>query len=476
MALSKDRIVIEGDAADAIREYSKLLDQNVQLKQQMRDLRKEAKGASDDMSGGLSKTGKELLNQAVSWLSVGAAVAGVTRAYQEQLRIGKELAEQSDKLTDSLAKALSAAGDTRQAPLIKAALEAMPAPSVGMQGRVSAYQAVRGTMPNAPLGRVLSVTAQALRAEDAGAVPSELGSLAGALAGVFPQWSSGRAADMAFVLQQAAGRRGGKMDTEGLKVISQWAEAGIGSPEQGLGLLLAAGEAGQKGTAITTLIAKLTEQKRVTEKGAEGRLLRSFYAEKDPQARLGMLSGNRPLLTALFDAQAPAMAAMLRRRPEEYAGLLGGAEGAISRAAADLMKLPGFAQVQAAREYEVASELAGMSGPVAEKERRVQAVVAAARARRRVRQPWAVESLADWEVGFTARTLGPAHAARAYLPAAEADKFIATFYGEGDGGGAVASAAAKSAESLARYLGTMAGDVGRMMTRPWAMANAPHGE
>ena len=79
MAISKDRLVIEGDAADALREYAKLVDANKSLKNEMKELRKEAKETHSEQSSGVSKVGKELLTMAMGYASVGAAI-GLVRS------------------------------------------------------------------------------------------------------------------------------------------------------------------------------------------------------------------------------------------------------------------------------------------------------------------------------------------------------------------------------------------------------------
>jgi hypothetical protein len=431
MAISEDRLVITGDAAGALREYAKLLDANKSLKQEMRDLRKQAKDTGDGMTGSLGEGLRQLGHQVAGWVSVGAAIAGVNRLLSEQRRLGQELADTNLKIIRSAGEAIAAAGDATQAPRIMKALEEMPgAPGVRMGERVGVYQAIRGAAPGMELDRRLGMVAAALRTEEGGMKPAEVGATAAGLGEIFKGWSPGKAVDVAVRSQQLAGGAAAKLDAAGIKIISQWAEAGLGTPEEGLGYMLAAMRSGQKPMILTSMIAKATEDKRVTEPGPEGKLLREFYGTPRGAGRLAQF-GRRDLSNALFGAQGPAIAALMARGPGAIAAELQGAEGTTDRLIADMAKLPGWEQMHAIEEYGAKAETEGVKGPYGTRQLRIKAVVDAIRAERRVRSPRAVESVADFEAWLTAETNGPYFAAGWGLSEAGAKQYRETFYGEG---------------------------------------------
>jgi hypothetical protein len=307
MALSKDRLVIEGDAAGALREYAKLLDANKALKAEMQQLRRAAKEVHGEQSAGMSQVGKEILGMVAGYASLTTAVGLVKDAVAGLGREQAKNAEEARRQLRTSMDALAGLGRLEGAPETMRQLEGMVAPGVGGDQRWATYAAVAGAAPMISDARLLAVTGEALKSRGAGFRPEEVGGLAGVLAQAYPGMAPKRAAGLALLAQQAAGRAGEKLDTAGMKAMYQWAQSGLGTPEEGLGYLIATLQTGQKPAILGRALAAAMEDADLGRKGGPtGRALASFAALPKGRARWEALAADPEVARAVLGDQAAA--------------------------------------------------------------------------------------------------------------------------------------------------------------------------
>ncbi|MBM4037032.1 MAG: hypothetical protein FJ290_00845 [Planctomycetes bacterium] len=431
MAISKDRLVVEGDAASALREYAKLLDANKALKDQMRDLRREAKQTHAEHTDGLKAVGKELLTTVGGYVSVAAALGAVRST---AAAVNREMAETTKVARGAIRAQIGAivmAGEAAHAPeLVKWFGEMGKRHDFSPETVVAAYEGVRGAAPTISRERMKALVEAAAPAGKAGVSVPELAGVGGALAETFPGMDAKRAADLALVMQMAAGRAGKKLSgEEGRKVLGQWAASGAGSAESGLALLLAAYQGGQTGETLKVLQDALTTTERPTGVAARDRALRKLIGAGGATERLKVLGRDAALREAVFGGQAPAVSAVLARQGAAEAEIAG-AEGAVERVSGLTRRVDQWRREQWIAAQEAGEQQARATGAIS-----ARAALRKAYHATRVRKGEA--GLFDWlaDLNLEAKLFlwGPESTAGQVLQGKELETFRRTFYGEGAG-------------------------------------------
>jgi len=357
-------------------------------------------------------------------------------AYRDET---KQAGQAMIDLSKAAAEALVARGRAERAPQITAALKAMDAPTVGATERWQVFGAAADQMRLAPDEKVLDVVRQSLRGARAGLNVAELAGSAAAVSEVMPRWGAERATDVALALRQGAGEWVEKRD---LRTVTQWVEGGVGSAEQGMGLMLALASAGQRPQAMTQLIAKLTEDRpRIAGTGPTERLMREFYNVRgDPQARLKMLTERRDVLSAVMEAQAPIWRATFARKPGDFEGMIVGSEGAVDRALAGAAGIEAFPEATQMAEWKTEAERAkkrdlGLKGL------RIEGLMQAYEAQERSAGRHFGQGVWEWLERMKTSVWGPYAQATVLLKGEYLSTYRAKFYGEGVGGAMDAAAA-----------------------------------
>ena len=302
---------MDGESAKAVQAWLKLTDAERKAEIAARCAGDETKKVNRATQTLGSRGVASVRGIAMQWVSVGAGVSAAAAGIRAVIADMKELDKISSKATTSLTATIAGAGDLAQAKTIKRSLggKAMAGTGVGVEEAGGIYGAIRGAAPAASVERVLSLTDAAAGAKRAGFRGAGLTGFATTM-GEVSKLAGGRSAgdigDLAAYIATGQGRYGKKITRGGYKALGGYVASGMGSLEQGIGLMLASVTSAQGSEAFQQLVQN------------------ERFASASPAQRAKIL-GSEKLLSRTFGTQAPGIRAMLAR---DVTGLAGGAAAA----------------------------------------------------------------------------------------------------------------------------------------------------
>ena len=354
--------VMTADEAAAVKAYMKVVDAQRKMERGADRAVKKTKKHDSAMKRFGASAGKELSGIAGRWIGVTAAITAVSKALQIVIADLRRVDELSKAGTMSVTAQIAAAGDMRQGARIRKFLsgKAMSQTGLTYQQAGGLYGAVRGAAPSIGLDRVLALTGKIAGATRAGVTPEQLpglATIAGGLAVAAPGKTTGDIADLSMMIYQGQGRYGRKITRGGLKALQAFKSQGIGSLEQGIGMMMASVQAGQGAEAFQSLVDRLSEQRTMPAGRAGRRLTPAQKAERafwsaGPQARMQMLRQDKGLRAKVMGTQTARLAAMyeLSPRAQMAAALEAQRENEFAKAQDQALRDQAFAEELATQE------------------------------------------------------------------------------------------------------------------------------
>ena len=359
--------ILEGDEAKAVQAFLKVINAQKKVETGMNRIGRQGK-QTDKTFGRMSQNmTRDLSGMVMGWATVGTAITGVSRALQSVIADMKRMDDQNKSTIISLTQRIAGAGDMAQGQEIRKFLvKNLKGTGVGVKEGGEVYGAIRGAAPSMDLTRILKLTRGASGAKKAGFMGEDLTSFAtmsGEIAKMAPEKSVGDVMDLTTYVKQLEGRYGKQVVRTGMGVASQFVESQSGSLEEGLGLVLASVQSGQKATGAQLIVQKLREQRDVGEGGFGGGGgndgLRAFYAAS-PKERMQMIRGDKDLRGKVFGTQAASVEAVLSADPTKLTkGAMGAQRGNLfNKAQIDALQDRLFAEEMMVSEEEAGAERA----------------------------------------------------------------------------------------------------------------------
>jgi hypothetical protein len=292
-------------------------------------------GQAHSSLGNSAKT--ELAGMVAGWASVAVAVTAFRSGLALVEADMKRIHEVQEKTTQTLVQTMAKSGDLAQGPKIRAALmgPGMSDTATTMQERIATYGAVRSAAPMMDLDRSLAITKELLNAKKGGMIPEALGVVAGEIAKIEPGAKPEEVANMAAFLNVGAGRHGRALTRErggGLGALGEYVGMGLGTTEQGMGMMLASMNANKGVVPFEAMVEKLSEKKEIAPapvgKALAGggkaedpakALERRYFAEDSPQKRLQMLETDPAMRKAVMGSAESGFVAMMGQDPGRFA-------------------------------------------------------------------------------------------------------------------------------------------------------------
>jgi len=265
---------VAADEAKAYRAFQKVIDKQRAMGNAAKEAGQKSRRAGEEGSKGFKGMALSMGSALAGTLTLTAAVNELKRAYTLMNEERKKTAESGEKTVGTLQSHVAGAGDMRSFTRIRDELRSTTAKGADlltMDERGAVYGGVRGSLPNAPLGDVLSLTKHAMGSRliygDTQST-ARFGSVMGNVSKLMPGKSVDDVGDITQLLMTAAGKRQGELDKTAFKALHQLTGQGMPA-EKALGLLTASFE---------------------SEQGSRGLVSYASYQQQLAEGRKGVLS------------------------------------------------------------------------------------------------------------------------------------------------------------------------------------------
>jgi len=157
--MAKEKLIITGDDVGAARALQKVIDQNDDLKRKLQDVRREAKQSAHGFRQMGSQAASQVRSMVTGFVSVGAAVGLMSKAFSSFQQDLKEAAEASEKF-HKVYLDLAAMGGARRPEVVKRARAAFVTPTEYARGEMVLRSVAPAGTTGAGINRLMAEMAE----------------------------------------------------------------------------------------------------------------------------------------------------------------------------------------------------------------------------------------------------------------------------------------------------------------------------